>query len=714
MRLRRAIGASTATVLLAAAGVGWQAGVAGALTTGATSTIQPVAAPWDGSLHLPRFDPRFGKLTGATLTFTVTNRATIRLENLDDRPRTSVPADPDGYEIEVAGTADLADAAVPEELLAAGFPRALSATAALGQTTLAAYDGVTDFAGPSGTTLEIPATSVRPVPITDEDALAMLVGTEDLVIPVQGLIDVLPIGGEPKALQTAAAVGIDVEVDYEYLPAAVELRAVPGQTVVAAGSPASFSLVVRNAGLVALTTIALSDDAGSDCNGGFLSALAPGEEASLQCDIAALTPAEGASSATVHVRALAQSEGPFVDADAAVSYTIARPALTVTHEADEASVPSGGAAVFTTTITNSGNVALTGGTLTDPTVPDCAGPLPALAVGASVSFVCALDGITADVLSTLTVVGDSEFGPTQAVTREASVTVRTEVPAAPAIDVENAINDLDADVAPGVALEVGDEVALAARVTNTGDERLAGVTVTDSVAGALTCPSDVLEVGASMVCTAPVTTVTDTGTVTHRTTALASGSARTVQDADDAVHTTSTPDDGGGDGGGGDGGGAAEICEATDDLLVGLTFSVDGGPEATTLDGLTALPGSVVRAHWDAFAEGAEDCQISFAQYATGSLTFDPEASQTLVDYETCIEGACRVDGGGDEPQLLGLAADGGYELRLTVADTDGPNQLDLVTGPPMADLGPGGRFYSRWLNGTLHRLLSAGTSPDA
>jgi hypothetical protein len=73
---------------------------------------------------------------------------------------------------------------------------------------------------------------------------------------------------------------------------------------------------------------------------------------------------------------------------------------------------------------------------------------------------------------------------------------------APAIDIEKATNGEDADTPTGPQIAIGAPVEWTYVVTNTGDQPLAGVTVTDDQGVAVTCPQATLEPGESMTCTA--------------------------------------------------------------------------------------------------------------------------------------------------------------------------------------------------------------------
>ncbi|MEZ4561028.1 MAG: SdrD B-like domain-containing protein, partial [Caldilineaceae bacterium] len=73
--------------------------------------------------------------------------------------------------------------------------------------------------------------------------------------------------------------------------------------------------------------------------------------------------------------------------------------------------------------------------------------------------------------------------------------------AGPAIALEKATNGVDADLPTGPQIKAGDPVTWTYTVTNVGNVPLRDVAVSDDQGVAVTCPADVLGVGASMVCT---------------------------------------------------------------------------------------------------------------------------------------------------------------------------------------------------------------------
>lgn len=78
-------------------------------------------------------------------------------------------------------------------------------------------------------------------------------------------------------------------------------------------------------------------------------------------------------------------------------YRVIDPALTLSLVADEPSVVAGGAIHYHLTVSNTGDVALSGVTVIDPNAPACAGPVGSLAVGAHVTVDCAYTTTNGDV-----------------------------------------------------------------------------------------------------------------------------------------------------------------------------------------------------------------------------------------------------------------------------------------------------------------------------
>jgi hypothetical protein len=87
------------------------------------------------------------------------------------------------------------------------------------------------------------------------------------------------------------------------------------------------------------------------------------------------------------------------------------------------------------------------------------------------------------------------------------------------IELRKYTNGLDRlDINPPVEIQVGDQVVWQYVVTNTGETALSGIAVTDDQGVMVTCPSDTLDAGESMICqgigTAVEGSYQNTGTVT--------------------------------------------------------------------------------------------------------------------------------------------------------------------------------------------------------
>ncbi len=95
-------------------------------------------------------------------------------------------------------------------------------------------------------------------------------------------------------------------------------------------------------------------------------------------------------------------------------------------------------------------------------------------------------------------------GFTTTVTHEsiATCTMVNRVPPAPSIEIQKETNGSDADTPPGPSIPVGSAVAWTYLVTNTGNDTLSSIVVSDDHGVTVTCPRSSLAPGARMICTA--------------------------------------------------------------------------------------------------------------------------------------------------------------------------------------------------------------------
>ncbi len=191
--------------------------------------------------------------------------------------------------------------------------------------------------------------------------------------------------------------------------------------------------------------------------------------------------------------------------------------------------PSGSPVTYRFRVTNTGGVALTDVTISDPQIEFfCPGfAVGTVSVGSFVEVDCTwpLGWSAGTTTNTASVRGTSSSG-TVTDTDTADVRVPT-----PAITVEKATNGVDADgPADAVVLDDGDEVTWTYLVTNTGDDDLVGVTLVDTVEGTVTCPATTLVVGADMTCT--LTGTASTGLYANTAAVSATGAVSDLPTAD--------------------------------------------------------------------------------------------------------------------------------------------------------------------------------------
>ena len=189
------------------------------------------------------------------------------------------------------------------------------------------------------------------------------------------------------------------------------------------------------------------------------------------------------------------------------------------------SVPVGDPIVWTYVVTNTGNVTVDAIAVTDDQLG--AVSCPSTSLPATESMTCTMTGVA--------VAGQYENTATVQGTASTNAPVSdTDVShyfgAAAGIDIEKATNGLDADVAPGPVLQVGDSVTWTYTVTNTGNVPITGVTVVDDQGVTVTCPQDTLAVSESFECTATGTAVA--GQYENTGTATGDAGGATVSDSD--------------------------------------------------------------------------------------------------------------------------------------------------------------------------------------
>jgi uncharacterized repeat protein (TIGR01451 family) len=193
-------------------------------------------------------------------------------------------------------------------------------------------------------------------------------------------------------------------------------------------------------------------------------------------------------------------------------------------------------------VTNTGNTTLNTIAVTDD--QGVAVSCPGVSLAPSEEMVCTAQGVVADP-ATLpggfyanngTVTARDTLGTAVTATDPSHYT-----PTVPGISVVKSINQIDANIPPGLRLSQGTPLLFTYLVTNTGTSPLDNIVLVDDVLGPITCPQTTLAVGASMTCTATSTAQPgfnqNVATVTGRDTILGS----TVTDTDPASYFGEAP-----------------------------------------------------------------------------------------------------------------------------------------------------------------------------
>jgi uncharacterized repeat protein (TIGR01451 family) len=312
---------------------------------------------------------------------------------------------------------------------------------------------------------------------------------------------------------------------------AIDIQKTPDTQTIASGETANFSVTVANTGNVTLTNVVITDPLTPGCARTFAS-LAVNESQTYTC----AQPNVTASFVnTINVTATPPTGPALTDSDTA-NVVVSAAAVQVVKVPDSQTVPVGGTASFTITVTNPGTVALTSVVLNDP---QCSpNPLP-LAGGDTNSngqleptetwtYNCAIPNVTGDFTNTATVTANPPVGQPVTDTDTAQVFVA----AAPAVDIQKTPDSQ--------TVASGDTATFSITVTNPGTVALTSVVVNDpqcgpnplTLGGGDTNGNGQLEPGETWTYSCSVTNVT--ASFTNTATVTAQAGATPVTDTDTA------------------------------------------------------------------------------------------------------------------------------------------------------------------------------------
>jgi len=312
-----------------------------------------------------------------------------------------------------------------------------------------------------------------------------------------------PMGPPPSDSDPSHYLGVSTTpaIDLEKATNGQDADLPPGPGLLV-GDPVAWTYVVTNTGGVLLIAIAVADDQGVavSCPG---TSLQPGE--SMTCT-AAGTAAPGQYANVGTVEAESENGIPVSDSDPSHYQGFFPGAIDVEKATNgqDADTPPGPAILigdpvaWTYVVTNSGQETLTAVAVSDNQGVAVSCPQTTLAPGESMT--CAAAGTAAPgpyanvgiAMGTPPVGGPAtDSDPSHYRGAEPGM-----------IDLEAAVDGLDADSPPGLEVPAGQALAWTFVVTNIGAENLSGVAVSDDQGLAITCPQATLGAGESMTCTA--------------------------------------------------------------------------------------------------------------------------------------------------------------------------------------------------------------------
>ena len=175
----------------------------------------------------------------------------------------------------------------------------------------------------------------------------------------------------------------------------------PDAQTILVGQTANFTITVTNDGNATLTNVVVTDALAPGCartsaDIPALASMAPGATITYTCSLANVT----ASFTNIAIATGHPPLGPVVSAQDTAAVTVvapaAHPAIAIVKNPKSQTVTRGGTATFTITVTNTGDVALTNVTVSDPLSPNCNRTIGTLAPGASTSYTCTRANVTAN------------------------------------------------------------------------------------------------------------------------------------------------------------------------------------------------------------------------------------------------------------------------------------------------------------------------------
>ena len=404
--------------------------------------------------------------------------------------------------IDLVKSADVADVTVPGEAVTYSFE-----VTNTGNVTLTAVSVSDPLPGLSS--ISCPVSSLAPGASTTCTATYTVTQAD---LDAGGIDNTAAAAGTPPG-GAAAVTAIDtLSIPAVQSPSLTLAKTAAPAAVSTAGQTVAYSFVVTNTGNVTLTSVGVGDPLpGLSAVVCPIATLPPGTSTTCAANyLVTQTDVDNGSIVNTATASGTPPVGPTVSAvDSALVVATAAPAISLDKSATPNNVVAAGQTIgYSLVVTNSGNVTLTGVSVTDP-LPGLSAitcPVSSLAPAASTTCTATYVSTLADldagsIVNTATVVADPPVGLPVSDTSSAVVTAS----AAPAVQ-------LVKSATPTTVGTVGQAVTYSFVVSNTGNVTLSGVMVSDPLPGlgAISCPVATLVPGASTTCTAGyVTTQAD-------------------------------------------------------------------------------------------------------------------------------------------------------------------------------------------------------------
>ncbi|GAA1034479.1 MULTISPECIES: DUF7507 domain-containing protein [Amycolatopsis] len=277
--------------------------------------------------------------------------------------------------------------------------------------------------------------------------------------PADDAVSTAHVTGTPPVGQPLTA-SADAHIDVIHPALTVMTSANP--TVARAGDTLTVTVAVTNTGDVPLTAVTSNDPA---CPKKF-DRLEPGAAQSYQCTVKAKLD----DFAVVATLTGADPTNRPVTASGSAKIDVIHPEIAIMKDAQPYEVRQGDKVTFSLLVRNVGDVPLTAVSVVDDRTPACAHQIPSLAPDAQIEYQCTITAGAAGFTNTATVTGTDPTQRTVSATGQASFKVKK-----PAFTV--------AKHAAGSAYRADDSVPVEVVLTNTGDQPLHDVRVTDPACG---------------------------------------------------------------------------------------------------------------------------------------------------------------------------------------------------------------------------------------